>query len=271
MSDSIIEIKPMGSYFELDSEGYIINPASLDKIPDKYKKILDEIVGIYKKSCGDKLINVYVRGSVAKGEAVDFVSDFDTLGFAKIPDIQDKEKFIEIFTNYRQIANDLKESLEKKYDFVTGIEIQIYPSHKVKNNIIILSQALCIYGEPFVLPKLKPGRDLMSHTPSFENFFKELDEFYLSNTSQDRNKMKCSYAMKRLLRIGFEITMERSNRYTRDLYRCYETFSEFYPEKEPQMKEILFLAINPISDKNKIKEIMESFGKWLLSESKKYL
>jgi len=43
-----IEIKPMGSYFEVDEEGYLINPASLNKVQEKWKPVLDDVVEVYK-------------------------------------------------------------------------------------------------------------------------------------------------------------------------------------------------------------------------------
>jgi len=271
LDNPVVEIKPIGSYFEIDTQGHIVNPASLEKIPEKYKKLLEDIVEIYKKTCGDSLVNVYVRGSVAKGQPVDFISDIDTLGFVQKPDSQDMETYKAAIKEFNNSAHTLKEDLEKKNNFVSDIEISINPLQRYEKDVVILSQALCIYGEPFTLPKLKPGREMMQHTPSFEKMLLDLEEFYLRDTTPERNQMKCSWVMKRLLRIGFEITMERSNRYTRDLYKCYETFSEYYPEKEPQMKEILFLALNPTSDKSKIKEITDTFGRWLLNESQKYL
>ena len=56
-----IEIKPMGSYFEVDEDGFLKNPASLDKVQEKWRPVLDDVVVVYKKHFGDKLINVYVR------------------------------------------------------------------------------------------------------------------------------------------------------------------------------------------------------------------
>jgi uncharacterized protein len=70
------------------------------------------------------------------------------------------------------------------------------------------------------------------------------------------------------LRSGFELTMNRSKRYTRDLYRCYETFAEYYPEKEPEMREVLCLALNPITNKEKLYELMTGLGGWLQEEAR---
>ena len=69
--------------------------------------------------------------------------------------------------------------------------------------------------------------------------------------------------MKRILRTAFELVMEKEESFTRDLYPCYELFSKNYPEKEKEMKEVLFLAINNTDDKEKILEILNGIGIWI--------
>jgi len=263
-----IEIKPMGSYFELDSEGYIINPASLGKIQSNWLPAIEDVIEVYKKVCRDKLINIYVRGSVAKGQAVDRVSDLDTFAFIEDPLISDPNEYKAIFNSYKETIEEYKEELEQKYNFISDIEFLIHPKIRVPKEFIMLSQSVCVFGDPFEIPKLKPGKDLASHSRGFERFLNELEAFFARDTSDERNRMKCAWVMKRFLRTGFEICMERSGRYTRDLYKCYETFIEYYPEKEPQMSEILELAINPTSDKQKIKQVVSNFGPWLVEEIK---
>lgn len=263
-----IEIKPMGSYFELDSEGYIINPASIEKIQSKWYPAIKDVIEVYKKVLGNNLINIYVRGSVAKGQAVDRVSDLDTYAFIEDPLISDPNEYKAIFNSYQETIEKYKEELEHKYNFISDIEFQIQPKKRVPKEFIKLSQSVCVFGDPFEIPKLKPGKDLALHSPGFTKFLMGLEEFFNKDTSTERNKMKCAWIMKRFLRTGFEICMERSGRYTRDLYKCYETFIEYYPEKEPQMREILELALNPTSDKQKIKQVVSNFGPWLVEEIK---
>ena len=263
-----IEVKPMGSYFELDPQGFIKNPASLEKIQSKWLPAIKDVTEVYKNVLGDKLINVYIRGSVAKGEAVEGISDLDTYGFIEDPQTLDPNEYKAIFNLYQENIAKYKEELEQKYNFISDIEFQVHPKKRIDKELIMLSQSVCVYGAPFEIPKLKPGKDLASHSPGFERFLTGLDGFFNSETSTERNKVKCSWVMKRFLRTGFEICMERSNRYTRDLYKCYETFIEYYPEKEPQMREILELALNPTSDKQKIKQIVDNFGPWLGEEVK---
>ena len=144
-----IEIKPMGSYFEVDSEGYVINPASLEKVQEDWRPVIDDITEGYKKIFGYKLTQVYIRGSVAKGQAVPGVSDIDTFAYV---DLQKEE-----IDNSKN--KEFKETLGEKYPFVKGFEFWADPqtisgSHSEQ---IILNQAICIYGEPVVVQKLKPG------------------------------------------------------------------------------------------------------------------
>lgn len=252
-----IEIKPIGSYFDVDKNGFLINPTSAEKVQEKWKPLVEDIVDIYKNLYGEKLKNVYIRGSVAKGEAVEGVSDIDTFAYVDLS----KKELKENNTN-----REMRKHIEKKYDFVEGIEMGAYPLSEISNDSIILNQSLCVYGEPISVPKLKVGKEMAIHSPSFYNRFKWFENFLVKDESDEEIKKGCVWLMKGLLRVGFELTMERSQKYTRDLYCCYETFVEYYPEKESEMREVLDLALNPTADKNKIKKIMENLGAWFLIE-----
>lgn len=255
-----IEIKPTGSYFEIDEDGYLKNPASLDKVQEKWKPVLDDVVEVYKKHFGDKLINVYVRGSVPKGQAVEGVSDLDSFAYV---DLNDKE-----IENGWQ--SESRKKLKEKYPFVEDFEI--HAESLPENPGFILSQSLCLYGEEIEVKKRRPGNDMILHIANDERYenaekwFREVDP-----SSEEKIKNKCVWLMKNILRSGFEITMERSKRYTRDLYLCYKDFSEYYPEKEALMREALDLALNPVSDIEKILEVKNKIAPFLLEEAKKVL
>ncbi len=252
-----IEIQPKGSYFQSDESGFLINPASAEKVQEKWKPLIEDIVDVYKNLYGEKLKNVYIRGSVAKGEAVEGVSDIDTFAYVDLS----KEEL-----NESNINREVRKHIEEKYDFVEDIEMGAYPLSEISNDSIILNQSLCVYGEPISVQKLKVGKEMAIHSPSFHNRLKWFENFLIKDENDEEIKKGCVWLMKGLLRVGFELTMERSQKYTRDLYRCYETFAEYYPEKEAEMRDVLDLALNPIADKKKIKEIMENLGTWLLAE-----
>ena len=255
-----IEIKPIGSYFQIDKDGFIVNPTSLENLQPDWKPAINSLVDIYKAKHGDKLVCVYIRGSVAKGEAVKDISDLDSFAYVKLKQEEIKSDWI----------SKAEQELITKYPFITKIEIDTLPVSKAFKNIVILNQSLCVYGDPLDVPKLKPGKEMAIHAPRLEKRMSRISKNLEAANDEAKIKRLCVQLMKTILRTGFEITMERSKKYTRDLYPCYETFSEYYPEKESQMKEVLCYALNPSSDKSKIKKIFNDMGDWLLEEKKNY-
>ena len=261
-----IEIRPVGSYFEVDEEGYLKNPASAEKIQEKWKPLIGDIVEAYKKQFGDKLLNVYIRGSVAKGEAVEGISDVDTFAYVDLS----KEEIKKDWVKTAEIE------LRTKYPFANGIELGGFPPSDIEDDGALLNQSLCVFGEPLEVPKTKkPGREStsMRHLPNINKRMDWFEKKIEKIDSDDKEELKsaCVWLMKEMLRCGFELTMERSGRYTRDLYLCYKDFSEYYPDKEALMREILDLALNPTSDKDKIKEVKDQILPWMVEESKRFI
>ena len=121
-----IEIQPKGSYFQTDENGFLINPASAEKVQEKWKPLIDDIVESYKNKYGEKLKSVYIRGSVAKGEAVEGVSDIDTFAYVDLP----KEELLE-----NNINRDMRKYIEEKYDFVEDIEMEAFPLQDLPLNL----------------------------------------------------------------------------------------------------------------------------------------
>lgn len=255
-----IEIQNVGSFFELDNDGYIINPAAIEKIQEEWKPVIEDIVEIYKDRYGEKLHSVYLRGSVAKGQAILGVSDIDTYAYVDLP-----------VSEIAAILQKEAKLLLEKYPFIGDGELYVKPIQGINenNDIIFLNQAICIYGKEVIVPKLKPGKDTIIHIPNLHKRTNIVKRFFEKDLGNKEIEGQCVWAMKGLLRSGCELVMERSGKYTRDLYPCYEVFSEYYPEKQQEMREVLDLALNPTSDKIKIENIMDSLGVWLEQEYKR--
>lgn len=252
-----IEIKPIGSFLETDEEGFLINPASIEKVQLEYEPVFDDIINLYKKRFGDALKNVYIRGSVAKGKAIEGVSDIDTFAFVDLPE--------EEIAKLEEVSD--KELLEK-YPFIAKIEMvaeSVEKSHS-HGNVIVLNQAICVYGDPIEVPKIKPDKHAMMHLHAMQGIVEKTNSFFESERSDERTKSKCGGVMKKLVRSGCELVMERSGKYTRDLYPSYEIFAEYYPEKSAEMLEALELALNPSADKEKIRHVINNLGVWLSEE-----
>ena len=150
MNKQEIEIKEVGSYFQIDNDGFLVNPASLDKIQDEWKPMINEVVEVYKKQFGNNLKNVYIRGSVAKGEAIKNISDLDTFAYVDL----EKEDIV------KNWAKDDAINLKNKYPFVEHFEFVAKPLSSFLENKLILNQSVSVYGESLNVPKVKIGKEL---------------------------------------------------------------------------------------------------------------
>ena len=113
----------------------------------------------------------------------------------------------------------------------------------------------------------KVGKDLASHSINLDKriagFIEELDQ--INDISKIKNRSV--WMMKQLLRAAMEIVMEREQAYSRDLYPSYKLFSKYYPAHAKDAEKALDLVLNPISEKKKIKRLVNNLGNFIASES----
>lgn len=254
-----IEIQTIGNFFETDNEGYIINPTTTEKIQEEYKPVLEDIIKLYQQEYENKLISVYIRGSVVKGTAISGIADIDT--FAFVDDISENlpRKWKELRENF---------GINKKYPQFDDIEMGATPFNDIERKYkILLHQSVAIYGSALPVAKKKISSEFAMHAPRLDRRLEKFDNIFSEGNLTTSN---CTWFMKTLLRTGLELTLDRAHKYSRDLYPCYQIFSEYYPEKESEMKEVLYLTLNPTDDKKILKRIRNGFAQWLLEETKNH-
>jgi len=256
----------IGKLFKPNSTGNLVNEASIEKIKAPWKEAVEAVKESYVRNLRDSLQSIYVRGTVARGEAIEGVSDLDTTALVS------GETNLE--PRWFQVEQS---SLKSHFPFVSKFEFSLMPveeledsSKRVSQKFFLKTQSVCVYGE-----------DVSKQLPEFK-ITADLAQCFYKNLQADIEKAKerisrvtrpaqvqnwCRWIAKRILRAGFALVMAREQAYTRDLYPSYEVFSKYYPEKEREMKNILELAINPIDDKSKILEMLNSFGSWLATET----
>lgn len=259
------EIKNIGGYLLLDSQGNIIPSASLTKIQPQWKPLIEKTVDAYKEHYGSALVSVYVRGSVAKGEAIDDISDLDTIA---VVDLEEKS----ISTNWGKVFSD---ELVGSYPFVEKIEIMAETREQAidtnrATHILLKTQAICVYGEDIAqtIAAIKLG-EAAQHYRSIQSDIEKSIRFFEGDNDLQFKK-QCAWIMKRILRTGFELVMERAQKYTRDLYPCYESFSFYYPEKSTLMRKTLDLVLNPSQHPEIVLPILYAWREWMPEEVKKF-
>lgn len=257
-----VPIRETGAFFAKDSDGYFINPAAEEKIQEEWRPVVQDIVEAYRLHYGDALHSVYVRGSVGKGDAIPHISDVDTFAYVTL--------------KKDEIHNEWMDSFERetlaKYPFAQGIELSVDPLGSAEGDKIFILQSACVFGTDLngEMPKMKVGKETLGNVYSLAKHLAWFDEWSLKPQTPEEIKKSCTWLMKRLLRTGLELTMERAGQYTRDLYPSYKLFSEYYPEKGGEMREALYLALNPSSDIGMVQKVRNNLGVWLLGQSSEY-
>ncbi len=256
------KIKNIGSVQPLDEEGFIINDLSLDNLQPEYLPIVNDILKFYKTEFPKNIHSVYLRGSVAKGKAVPNISDIDTfaISYSEITrqDLLDRIKF------YHEMT--------AKYPFLKGIEIFTKTLEEVQSSerlqFLLQSQCLFVEGKDLrpELPKFGIGEWAYAHSNDIDGGIKMLKGWLEKETAEEDLKENCTWIMKRTVRIGFELVMEKEQCFTRDLYPCYERFAKHYPEKAEEMRKALELAVFPTADMDEMWAVLNPLTTFLKGE-----
>lgn len=135
---------------------------------------------------------------------------------------------------------------------------------------LLKTQCIPVYGKNIIneLPKFKIGKAAFAHTSTLEKDIKAVHDWLENETDREEIKDICIWIMKRIVRIGFELVMEKEKCFTRDLYPCYDLFSKNYPSKKEEMHQAIFLAVYPTENKDLILRTIQSIDNFLLTEIK---
>lgn len=268
-----MEIKRLGSYQGIDEQGYLLSLADASKIQSEWAEVLEMLKEAYLDKWGDAIHSIYVRGSVAKGGAVKGISDLDSFAVTtkgtKVSEMRKQD-------SYRKWEEKLEENIKSSYPYVPKIEMGLIDFEAATDwtspyASTIKTESVCVYGKDIAerLPGYKIGPEIAFQTRYFRQHLDLFLEEY-PDEPEDEKADFLNWMMRRFLRLGMELVMEREQKFTRDLYLCYESFSKHYPEKQDEMYRALELAINPVVN-NETFEFVQKFGTWLASEAQRAL
>lgn len=211
--------------------------------------------------------SIYLRGSIASKSAVPYFSDIDT--FALVYTGNDYIRWDEPIWS----KSFIKE-MQDKYDYVRHIDLNI-SSYKEdvflvnpKLAMVLQTQSCCLYGESIIntIKKFKPGQEMMLNLRWLNE---DLTEFLKITKEDPQYEVKNSIILKIIIRCGFELVMERVNKFTNSLFHCQLSFASIYPEKGKQMERLLFFFLNPQLCGEESEIIIREMGEFILSESNK--
>ena len=263
MNDSL-EIKETGKLYDIDDKGFILCDCKESNIQNKWLEVIDYIISKYNDNYKDEIHSIYVRGSVATGEAVDNISDIDLIVLVK-NDNFDTINFDDVKIKYPFVYK-----LDIRYEYVSDV---LYNTNKIKSidvlRFVIKHHSVCVYGDNIQEDISRYKFDsyfLKTHSSDMMSYLKSIkNNIFESNINTDTFSKGMSWVSKRIIRSGYQLVRDDLNVYTRDLYQCYKLFSKFYPDKENQMKMVLKKAIFPTNNVDDILEILK-VGDWLTNK-----
>src|SRR5689334_19233370 len=78
-----VPIQALGRFLALDAEGWVVNEASVAKIGQPWAAALADVTAACIERYGARLHSLYVRGSVATGQAIPGRSDLDAVALLR--------------------------------------------------------------------------------------------------------------------------------------------------------------------------------------------
>lgn len=269
---SKVEVRNLGSCLEVGRDGFLEKNVSKDLIQPRWRPLVEKVIEFYRSEAGENLLSVYVRGSVAKGSAVEFVSDLDSFCITK-----------QKFRPSDEACGRFRKLVQEEFPFCNGVELtgsslellEVLIAPKKRNiwQELIKTQSVCVFGKDLADQiQAFELKDMVAHSYWIEREIETLPSKMRAamapNDSDDSVEQLCTWIMKRVVRVGFEIVMLRENKWTRDLYPCFESFSRYYPEKKSVMLKAVHLALNPSAKSEDTLELIDEFRPWLFEEIK---
>lgn len=265
-------IEAHGQFFPQAADGTILNPSSMDNVPELVQPLIDGVIAVYQQRLKGHLRSVYVRGSVVHGTSVKGFSDLDTFALVQPTD---QQPFIWWCTPDWE-AEASRKLLAYHDGWVTGIDFGYATWHEdlLKRHpnlaMVLKTQSLCVAGIDLkpLLPEFKPGLEMCCDYLALERELALLSAMVSGQVSL--NAHKAQSAAKRLIRIAFELVMEREQRYTTSVYYCWDCFGRYYPQQREAARQVLEFYLNPEPNILAVAQCL-SYGQWLKERVENYL
>jgi hypothetical protein len=255
----MIEPQRIGRFLFVDEFGHVQPDVAPDLLGDPWKLLVASVTRALMKR--PEVRSVYIRGSIPRGLAIENVSDADFIYFSE-------SKFDSADADLEKVA---------KADFPFVGEIKLFrlnraEFHKIHHpqrrpyfHMLLKTQSLFLAGDDVVrdIEPFEIGADMVSHAFALASEFSKVSSWLVKMSNRLDGDQKKSiersarrWISKRIVRSGFEVTMDRSDRFTRDLYLCYEQFAIFYPEWSKPMFQVLTNCLNGEDSPSEYEELV---------------
>ena len=222
--------------YNVDSEGFLINPTSIDNVSEHWKSVIDGVITLSCSVHGDNLHSLYLRGSIPEGEEPDY-SDLDIIC------VLSERKETNLTDDHKKSILDMN---LKKVDY----SLIALDDFNESTEFLLKVQSLYIFGKDLI-PDIK--KFSISDVPKIDleriaDRFYEMCSYGISdpNPNDDKKKHVCRWLSREVLMFAYSIVMQREGIYTRDVTSYYLGYSKYY--QSDIVKEFFDYYNNPITD-----------------------
>ena len=231
----MIEPQRIGRFLNVDGAGCVVPDVAAEHIGTVWQPLVAFVRDALMRRPGVR--SIYLRGSIARGLAIEEISDADFIYLSE--------------TNFDPADIELEKAAAARFPFVKSVALfrldragfdHIRPRQtRPYFQMLLKTQSLFLGGDDVTedVAPFRAGPDMVSHVFSLADDFVRLPRLLQHGRDSGVEQEMCQWFSRRVVRSGFEITMDRSDRFTRDLYLCYEQFAEFYPDRAAPMFRVL--------------------------------
>jgi uncharacterized protein len=237
---TVIHPQRIGRFLETDEFGYVKPDVAIERVGAVWSPLVAFVRDALISRQGVR--SVYLRGSIPRGLAIENVSDADFFYLSEF-DFASEDVALEL-------------AAEGRFPFVKGLELTRLdrgtlqrirrPQRRPYFQMLLKTQCLFLAGDDVArdIELFRIGPEMVSHVFSLADEFARLPNLLEDGRRSGDEQAMRQWFSRRIVRSGFEVTMDRTERFTRDLYLCYEQFAQFYPNRSEQMFGVLINCLN---------------------------
>jgi uncharacterized protein len=263
-----------GRLWRMDANGSILNDASIETIKPPYDAMIADAVAVFTSKIANDIHSIYVTGSVARGLAVEGVSNLNI--FAVLTEETDADLVLQ---DWIQSA---EEELLAQYPSLSDVVLELWPYNHVFSDpgrfsigaFIIKTHSICVWGSD-VAPELPEYKvEAAVANDDLVQIRLDIDEAVAKikrNSRPENVSFWCRDIAKHILHAGFALVMVDEGIHTRDLDLSYEYFAKHYPGHAADMQRALIYAENPSMDAMEVLDYLAIMGAWMIAHADSWL
>lgn len=250
----------MPSRLGVDKRGFVLTLPSKYKIRSPFTQVVKALVPTILESPDIQPHSIYLYGSVATGKAIVGKSDLDVTVVLKHP----------ITPQVQQTFKGMESRLRQAFPFLPKVDFDLgtyseilQPNNKYSWGFWIKHCCTCVAGEDLgkAFPRFKPTAQVAyGINGDVSNWIQRTREGLGAATTPEEIQVHCRTIMRKLVRTGFSLVMEREESWTGDLTLGGDLFLKHYPEYTVPIQQAQQLALAPTSETSRIFDILDTLG-----------